>query len=202
MKRSQATVFIIMGILLLVVVSFIIMISGIDFPRLLSGSEAKAFDIYLKDCLEQSFDHGIYMLGMHSGNIDSPTRYLVYNSSREEHDLEKSRQQLKEFMRLASQQCIDLYPNKDALNITKKQPEIEVFFDDAKTRVTIDGLYTYKKDSTTHNSRQLEIITGVRYKLMYTTVDNLITEREREGYIFDSSALKQPGMDISVAELS
>lgn len=202
-KRGQLSIFIAVGIMILIILALgIFMVSMSPKIKGKIFTEQNSLDVYMHECLTQSAYLGIYSLGLHTGNIASPTRHLIENSTGTNHELEHARRELIWFMNKSVGQCLSLFPNTAKLNITKKNPIIDVIFTNTKTIVKIDNMYNYNKANIMYNSQSMELELDVRYKLVHETVDLLIGERLKNSYILDSTALQTPGFDISVAQLN
>lgn len=197
MRKSQLSVFMIIGILLLVLSVFLIMI--ITMPNLSSHKTGKeALDFYLEGCIQQAADRGLFLLGLNSGNIDSPTRHLLFNGNLMPHEIDSSKEQLEMFIEQSTAKCIADYPGKGIFNLTVIDPKASVDFGLYSTFISVSNIYKFQKAGSMVHSSDLVVEIKARYRPPHEDIDKIVTRFESDTYIMDSPELKTSGYETHV----
>jgi len=188
MKRAQTTVFIALGLILVLLVASVFFLLAWDEPE--TPVTEEGIRQYMKFCLRNQAEKGMHMIGMYSGYIDKPTREQIADISKTEEDLMR-------YMDTAVDECIDNYPEN--INLVRDNHDMEVVVGDF-IKVTMNNPYKVLLEGKTLYPGEITNTLKIRYKTIHDTVKEI--EEERTDYIPDSPALQTYGLVIEAGKYS
>lgn len=137
-KKSQITVFMIIGIILVAIGGFVFFIYSSQKTAVESPSESLSVKSYFEECSKSRLEHGLNLLGAQGGYISMPDSYLRTNYSNI---------------------AYGLYGKKNTLpSISAMENELEEFMDAAMASCANSSAFPYLKFEYGNSSTDAEIL--------------------------------------------
>ncbi|MBN2458201.1 hypothetical protein JXB31_03670 [Candidatus Woesearchaeota archaeon] len=202
-KSSQATLFIALGIIVLLFTVFLVWLGSPNIEKYLGitrGDDKNALKTAFDGCLAEMATEWLFVHGMHTGNygLDSAT-FGLNDSDKDMPDLELTKRQLESFLKEHLDICIEKSQGLHGFNITKKNPDFDVVFTDSLVIIRYSDLYLAEKADSAIASGHGSIEVKQRTRFVIEHADEIIDMRVRDKYIKDSPSLQQEGFTIEVA---
>jgi hypothetical protein len=197
MKKAQITIFIILGMAVLVLAGTVYYATGIAqqkvFVRHIEASSAKDL---VEQCLGIIADDALLTIGKHGGfaelnvNYFEPlnTSYLYDMGENKAPDTSVVEQQLSEYVDSHIMQCIDnfdLVKEKGIEVIEKAQPKTTVLMAEKDVRFTIDYQVEEKKADMVTTPEFLPVTKFVRLKEIITLANNIVESEKNNNGLLD-----------------
>lgn len=147
-KRGMITVFIIMGVIILVAVVFVLAVRSEFFKATFMPSEDSVIPVqkYVEECVEKVSKFALYRMGMQGGYLMLPDDYFnngvfnvgyAYNDGKTFLSLDEMEQQLESFILINMPNCLNNFREfrNEGFGIQEGQMNVDVLF--AKTDMIV-----------------------------------------------------------------
>ena len=200
MKKAQVSIFISVGLLLMVVFGLVyVMISG-DLTKV--AQPKLTGQTYIQQCAEQSADEIFFELGLTAATLSrniNLTSYAYYDKKIVLLEKDKIKKIVETRIDKDMKRCIMDYSGKDTISDSKR--EINVIFATKDVIININHPYTIKNKEQTYSPESMTIKLPIRFDLIYDNVEKILKDRMNSSRIIDSDALKQDYFDIEVLDM-
>ncbi|MFW6450024.1 MAG: hypothetical protein ACOCZ6_03135 [Nanoarchaeota archaeon] len=199
MGKSQVTVFIMVGILILVIFGFMYyLISSIEVDNEHFSSER-----YMKQCVERKGKHIFNKFGLTGGRFINDTynsSYLLRSGNIYVPSLSEVNQRIKKEFNKSIQECINSYDGYEELEFYKAGYDIshtqkEVF-------ITIKEPYKIKGGKKVSYVGSLPLEFDIRIKKILELVNQTLIEYNSTGFIMERHLLTEDGVRVYVMQNS
>jgi len=192
MKRGQVTVFIIIGILIVVGVGAVIYFQGN-----LSGDppvppEAADFKVYMDGCLKNTLEEGLYVTGLQGGYYNEPPKgadylgasvaYYFYKYENVIPSLEIIEEQIGFYIKDKFVVCSALYPDTSYEVVSGSIEEVDIQIKDEKVIANVEQQITLKKGGSTTQISQFKEEIDVRLGKIHEDAEKIVNLQEADPY--------------------
>jgi len=183
--KAQISIFIIIGLILLIVVAIIYYVASLSDP--INSPNQDSLRTYMDTCLQAQTENGVHLLGMFSGSMTETGEIKT---------IAESEILLKDYTEQKALECLDSYPNDEQINITANEPKADVTLADTII-VKLDNVYSFTSGQVARSSESFDFQLSIRYKTVRDAAKQIVDERG--DYIKDSVALRTAGFDVEAA---
>ncbi|MFW5990846.1 MAG: hypothetical protein ACOCQX_01320 [Candidatus Nanoarchaeia archaeon] len=183
MRRGQVTLFVVIGLLLLLTITFIF-----SLPENNSSIESNNdVEYYMQDCAEKKAERAMKLAGQTGGMFREEVAFTAYLDSMP--SLNNIKQNLSKELKKGIKECAELdFPGK---NVTPGNLSIDVSF--AKTtRFEIENFYRIESRNQAMYEDYYEIELDIPFRKIYNTVEFILEDE----YIHDRGMLRSEGLLI------
>ncbi|MGM5482167.1 MAG: hypothetical protein ACQESF_01775 [Nanobdellota archaeon] len=198
MKKSQVTLFIIFGIIILAIFGFIYYaISGIQ----LNNSSNTPVDRYMKECLSMEGKYIFAELGYTAGKFKNSTyntSYVMHGSSVDLPSIKEINSNLKKEFNRSIKRCINNYFGHE--NITRLKPEYNFVYSQDSVNINIKKPYKVKTFQKSTYKDIVPITVNVRLKYLLNLINHTLQDFALDGYVYENYLLKDPYVDVYIKQ--
>jgi hypothetical protein len=178
MKKGQVTIFIVIGLVILVVLGLFLYLTNHLKQYNPAQVQQKVAETAVNSCIEAAAKEGIFLIGIHGGTIEKGPYYNLSYAVKGNRKVLISEDgmnaELKSYIEEKLPGCINQAANSTHLNITLKNSNAEVALN-SKVSVTIPDAYEVKWNSATSTGTpQVDI--NIDLKQAYETADKMADE--------------------------
>ncbi|MFO8016723.1 MAG: hypothetical protein R6U32_06465 [Candidatus Woesearchaeota archaeon] len=215
-KRGQVTIFIIIGIVILVLISLIFFLRGESAEELEEEAErAQELDVssvrlFTKGCMDQTLEDAFYILGYHGGYIYLPvtnlglgdynTSYGYYEGESRLASLDQMKQEIRRYFMFNMGQCTNDFQSFPQYEINESVGTINISFAEDKTLFDISYPLAIREGDSLTEISDFHIEMDVRLRLIHDIAEKFVNSSLKEGphlvnldYI---RSLKDDGIDV------
>ena len=208
-KKSQITVFIIVGLLILIFVGFLMLIVSHIKTDITFKTKQTTIKGYIENCVEASASDGLYLIGRQGGYIKLPNNYystdygnIAYGFVDERdvlRDINEIKREYEKYIKEQTLVCVnDFNSFKDkGYNVSYTEPKVNVIFA-SRTIVDVKFNVKYKLGDTSSSVSLFKVILPVRFSRIYGLANKLVEKMTLfPGYI-DMTLLGNNDIDAYV----
>jgi hypothetical protein len=200
MKKSQVTIYIIIGIIVLIVFLSMFWLAkqyGIMKGEGITGRDLNLVETYVKDCITFVGQYDLYLLGLQGGYTTFPsnnffsdeqikTGYAYQNNQNTLAEIYEMEQQLSNYMNTNLPNCINLYflKEKHNLDVELEEPITKVTIGREDILFTVEWPIEISKGSTkTEISEPFKRIIPLRLSYLHDLAEGFVQEKINTGRV-------------------
>lgn len=219
-KKGQITIFIIIGIVLLLIIGVYFLVTSDFAEKTLrrSSLEEVPLDIqpikaYIDSCIEQTLIPGVYLLGLQGGYIYLPEKklkqpdyeiaYSLYKGNRNLVSISTMEKQISEYMDKELPLCLDLSLfEQQGFTIIDDKINTDTTISEDNIFVDIDYNLEIEKQETRYKLERFSATVPIRLGHIHIIADNIIAKSIEDPDWIDLTFLSSFDVSVSIIPIS
>lgn len=213
-KKGQITVFLIIGVIILVMVGFLLYYEKVVKVR---KSAVVSYDVnpikfYVENCIESVGPFGLFLIGIQGGfvepsiiSIRTPYSEIAYAYYEEVETLIQLPIIGSQFSRYIENQlpgCINNFEVFKGIDIIDGEIKAETIFTEKDIIVNVKYPLTIKKEFSETELSDFSVVFPIRLKKIYDDVKTIVNKEIDNPKEIDVTYLKETGMDIAILPIN
>lgn len=212
-KRGQITLFIIIGIILLVMIGLVLFtekevkVKDVPIP-----ADIKPVKLYVENCIQSVGPFGLYLIGMQGGFIEpspiairthySEIAYAYYEGVEILISLPRIGSQFSKYIENQLPTCINNFEAFKEFDITAGEIKANTIFTEKDTIVNVKYPLTIKKGDSITELSDFSATFPIRLKKIYNDVRTIVDKELDNPEQIDITYLQETGMDSAILPIN
>jgi len=190
-KKSQVTIFIILGIIIVFIIGFLVLLKYTNFNAYFDNLNIEKFSVspqiknvndFVIDCLELSGEEALYFIGQHGGYYNEKIQnyngipYYLNEGKILVPEKGKIEIELSKYVNDALVICINNFEDFPNFNITKGTIKTKTIISDKEVSFNLDYPLTIKKQKAVYRLKSFDYKSPLRLGIIYNVSYSIINE--------------------------